>query len=113
MHSILKPTHMSYVYDPYQYSSQPVYTIYYLNNMPYVNYAQQPDILYPCQQVETTPEPSRGIASDLVAGVGDVLQNNLQYNVNTLEDYVKKMEQQAAEQIIAKAKSSRCFTCFC
>jgi hypothetical protein len=87
----------------YIYDQQP-YIIYDLNNVPHICYAWQPDILYPMLQPEQCQQRVMG---EIVSAVGDVVQDQ----VNSLENYVKKMEQDAVANTQDKIKKSTCFSC--
>jgi hypothetical protein len=84
--------------------------IYYVNNMPYFCYPVQPEILYPMYPVYV-PEQSRGVG-DLVSNIGEIVEEVVGDKVNSLENYVKQMEQDAVDNATVQVKKG-CFKICC
>jgi hypothetical protein len=87
------------------------YQIYYINNYPYVCNYLQPDILMPLyviQSEEQQQNTSRNVrfAAELVSAVGNVVEEQVANQVATLENYVKKMEEEAIQNATEKIKTS-------
>ena len=86
------------------------YQIYYINNYPYVCNYLQPDILMPLYviQSEEQQNTSRNVrfATELVSAVGNVVEEQVANQVATLENYVKKMEEEAIQNTTEKIKTS-------
>ena len=107
------PSEEHYQQPIYQSSLQPIQLIqqvgamiYFVNDVPYYCYHQQPDILYPVyvpdfSYLHQQQEKPR-VLGDVVSAVGDVLENK----VNSLENYVNNMEQQQITVTQEKIKSS-------
>ena len=102
---------------PYTYDSTPVYpstpvyqsvvpcdTIYHINNLPYICYASNPNLLYPLQYVQQVPQNSRGFG-ELAETVGNLAQDKIE----SLESYVKDQEQQLTNNAQNYVKKS-CFS---
>ena len=102
-------------YLPFQTKdSQPIpyYTIYYVNNVPHACYSHQPDVLYPLQYVapelnnQNTSSQEDRFLPELVAGMGTVVNQVLEQNVESLENYVQGMEQQAVTNLETEVKKN-------
>jgi hypothetical protein len=90
------------------------YTIYYINNIPHACYAQQPDVLYPMYPVQQTQDANNHndrLLPELVSAVGNTVNQVLEQKVESLENYVHKMEQETAAKIEAEVKKT-CYN-FC
>jgi len=117
-----------YLHNPTYISSQPVQMfqdisqvavplIYYINNLPYICYPNQSDILYPMYNMcpvylpyapINSEQGSRGVG-DLVTNIGDIVQEITDSKINSLENYVQKMEQDAINNITSEVKKN-CFS---
>lgn len=83
------------------------YQIYYVNNYPYVCNYLQPDILLPLYVIQPEQQQyntSRNVrlAPELVSTVGDILEDQMV----SLENYVKKIEEEAIQNASEKIKTS-------
>lgn len=82
-------------------------TVYFVNDVPYCCYPEQPNILYPVYPVyipmqQGQPEHKERVLGDIVSAVGDVIETK----VNSLENYVNNMEQQTVNATQEKIKTS-------
>ena len=96
-------------YQPVQVVQQPV--VYFVHDIPYYCYQEQPDVLYPVYVPDFSQmyqEQQPRVLGEMVSAVGDVLENK----VNSLENYVNKMEQQQVQAVQEKIKTS-CFGLCC
>ncbi len=94
---------------PIYFTEQQPYVIYDVNNMPYIAYTWQPDILWPVYYTQPMQPENQRMLPEIVTAVGDVVQDE----VNSLENYVKKMEQEAIKNAQEKLKSTNCVSWLC
>lgn len=105
---------------PTYISSQPIQQvnmIYYINNLPYICYSLQPDILYPMYNLYPVylpytpvhPEQDNRGVTELVTNIGDIVQEITDNKINSLENYVQKMEQDAVNNVTSEVKKN-CFS---
>lgn len=83
-------------------------TVYFVNDVPYCCYPEQPHILYPVYPVYMPQQlgQQERVLGDIVSAVGNVIETK----VNSLEDYVNKIEQQTVNATQEKIKTS-CLSC--
>jgi hypothetical protein len=91
------------------YSSQPVYQyydmIYYINNLPYICYASNPNLLYPLKYAQSLQQdPNNRAIGELAETVGNLAQDKIE----CLENYVKQQEQQMTNIAQDYVKKSCC-----
>jgi hypothetical protein len=101
-------------YLPYEtHNGQTVpYTIYYINNVPHACYPQQPDVLYPMYAMQQPHDANNDrMLPEFVGAVGSAVNQVLEQKVESLENYLNKMEQDASAKVEAEIKKT-CYN-FC
>ena len=80
-----------------------------MNNAPYVCYDCYPDILFPYYTVDQSLAPKQRLLGEITEAIGDIIQDTVNDHVNSLENYVNTMEQNAINTVTEEIKKSSCF----
>lgn len=84
--------------------------LYFYNSVPYISYSCYPDVLFPYYLVDqTTPQSDdvkQRVVGEIATAIGDIIEETVHQHVNSLENYVNTMEQNAVNTVKTEIKSS-------